>query len=207
VDGDDAVFHGDGDIHDSKYDHLRRWTLFGEQLMEPISSPTYTGPPLSASPCASKLRVYPSKELEDSYVNSFPMIATIVTACIFAFTSLVFVTYDWLVERRQRTVMTSATRADNLVSSLFPTHVKESLYRNQDEEANKAKWNTGPKEFLGIENPNASDVEEVNPIADLYPETTIMFAGKFREMEGLRLCIFAYNLLFPFRSRRVHFME
>ena len=177
--GDNAVFVGDGDLHETEFDSLEESFLFGSQLMEPISSPTYVGRPLYDDFCPYTFHIYPSKEMENRYVTSKPIIYTVVVCLVFVFSSLVFLTYDWLVERRQQVVMTSATNADAVVSSLFPNEVKKQLY----EEKNKAPTKKGPiggrdeengthvRDFMGVTNPNSV---AVSPIAKNYPETTIM---------------------------------
>lgn len=43
-----------------------------------------------------------------------------IAITIFVFTSMVFVVYDYLVERRQRKVYSSAVKNNAIVSSLFP---------------------------------------------------------------------------------------
>lgn len=49
-----------------------------------------------------------------------PSAVTGVAVVIFIFTSMVFIFYDCLVERRQRKVYSSAVRNNAIVSSLFP---------------------------------------------------------------------------------------
>jgi hypothetical protein len=53
---------------------------------------------------------------------------------VFFFTSLVFVLYDYIVQKRQAKVMASAIRTNNIVSSLFPLSVRDRLYRNKAQE-------------------------------------------------------------------------
>jgi hypothetical protein len=53
------------------------------------------------------------------YVTTDPVIFT-VAVLIFVFTSLVFLLYDRLVERRQKKVMSTAVQSSAIVSSLFP---------------------------------------------------------------------------------------
>jgi hypothetical protein len=177
---DDSSFLGDGDAHDTNYDSMERSTLFGHKLMEPVTEETYIGAPLFADFCATTFRIYPTKAMEDYYVNNLPVVATVVVLGVFLFTSIVFVLYDWIVERRQKLVMTTATRADRLVSSLFPKEVKEQLYeKNASEELSPEDHIT---EFMGATNPDTKrgSYISVNPIANLYEETTIMFAGKLK---------------------------
>jgi hypothetical protein len=69
--------------------------------------------------------------------------------------------YDRKVTRQKELIMDTAERSDAIISSLFPAHVHDQLL---------ALENTG-----GGLKPNANG----GPIADLYPETTVLFAGMY----------------------------
>ena len=174
INGEDAVFLGDGDLHEDKFDSMEVPFLFGSKLMEPVSNPDYVGQPLYDDFCPYTFRIYPSKEMERRYVTNEPIIYTVVVCLVFLFSSLVFMMYDWLVERRQTVVMTSANNADAVVSSLFPAEVKEKLYKEKSEsmrQGHGTENGAGVTEFMGVANPEATSV---SPIAKNYPETTIM---------------------------------
>ena len=103
--------------------------------------------------------------------------------------------------------MKSATQADALVSSLFPSDVKHMLYR----ESSKSKMNKNddaPMEFMGVANPSA--MAEANPIASLYPETSVLFAGKFVFCSKLKTHLIGSShvirVLALCRSGWLHFM-
>jgi hypothetical protein len=68
---------------------------------------SYTGLPLSMGGCQYFLQVYPSSDMEDDYITSNPIIFTVVAVLIFVFTSVVFLFYDCLVEKRQKKVMST----------------------------------------------------------------------------------------------------
>lgn len=179
--GDQAIYLGDGDLHEPAFDDMAVKTKFGEYLQEPISSDTYTGTPLYGGFYQYNLTVYPSEELQDVYLTRKPIVYTVAILSVFLFTSLLFVTYDCMVERRQRLVMTSAVRSDAIVSSLFPSKVKERLYEQQDEETQRNQTcreeDKLVADFLGITNPNSKDGP---PIAELYSSATVLFAGTTR---------------------------
>ena len=187
--GEDSNFTGKNDLHDTKFDHMEQQFLFGQQLMDPISSPTYTGTPLYGDFGVYTFYIYPTQELKNQYVTKRPIYYTLLACSIFLFTSIVFISYDILVERRQKKVMKSAITSDAIVSSLFPSAVKEQLYKNQDDDNGRKHEGRG---FLGGHTnlsplsvddiPNHYGDEMANPqgppIANLYPETTILFAGQ-----------------------------
>lgn len=64
-----------------------------------------------------------------------------VVPLIFAFTSIIVIVDDCLVKERQARVMNTATRANAIVNSLFPTMVRERVFRNNE---NRAKSTTPP---------------------------------------------------------------
>jgi hypothetical protein len=184
--GGKAEFLDEGDLHEDGFEHLTLSFVFGQPLMEPITSPTYTGRPLYDDFCPYTFKVYPSKELESQYVTYRPIYLTIGACAIFVFTSFVFLAYDFFVERRQHKVLTSATRADAVVSSLFPKSVKERLYEAEKETRQQVPRvdnlvSQEPNDFMGVSNlgltrPNQMEAE-INPIAELYPETTILVSN------------------------------
>ena len=184
--GGNAEWVGDGDWHDTAYDHMERSTLFGQELMEPITNPTYTGRPLDGSFCPYTFRVYPSSEMEDHYVTNRPAIYTAAACLLILCTSLIFVVYDWLVERRQRIVAASAQQSDALVSSMFPVSVKEKLYKHQESKDKdirserrvsfkgfKKRLSTTEKLTMPVASEEFAD-DQI--IADTYSDTTILFA-------------------------------
>jgi len=171
---------------------MERSTLFGQYLMEPITNPTYTGRPLDASFCPYTFRVYPTQQMKGHYVTNRPAIYTASACIIMLLTSLIFVSYDCLVARRQRIVTASARRSDAIVSSLFPAPVKEKLYEHQDRSMKmqtdsqrhhrqRSIVRSARAHLRFSENSSSHAVEDrvaenVEQIASLYPETTILFA-------------------------------
>ena len=96
--------------------------------------------------------------------------------------------YDFLVERRQNLVMRSATRSNAIVSSLFPSTVRDQLYQDQEEEEpdKKAAFSIeAPKRRLAsfLHDGPSSDPASENgpamsskPIAELFSDATVIFA-------------------------------
>jgi hypothetical protein len=73
---------------------------------------------------------------------------------------MVFMTYEHRVSRQQKLLMSSAQRSNAIVESLFPSNIRDKLYPQDTND---------PK---GDNNNNSGA-----PIADLHPDTTILFAG------------------------------
>jgi hypothetical protein len=130
----------------------------------------YTGVPVLNRTCPFFLRLYPSHEMENDYKTNDPILFTICAVLIFAFTSAVFLVYDRLVEKRQRTVMTTAVHTSAIVSSLFPSTVRERLFEAKADRLSDEHM-IGDEKFISLGDKTVS-----RPIADLYPSATVMFA-------------------------------
>ena len=116
VNGPDVLYLGDEDLHDPAYDEYEiesHFTAFN-----------------SVEDCTYSFHVYPSRELEAAYETKRPVTFTIAVVVIFLEVIVVFVVYDWLVERRQKKVMDSAIRTNAVVNSLFPATVRDRLMEN-----------------------------------------------------------------------------
>lgn len=188
VDGDHVEIAGKGDRHDTDYnDYKQSWTLGG------VAGDTEANFYVEGR-CAYTLDIYPSQELEDEYLSNQPVIYAIAVAVIFIFTAFIFLVYDWAVQLRQNKVLKTATRTQAIVSSLFPKNVQERIFKDVEQEVkNEAKQpaisrfrgnrtKDQLKTFLddGIGGGKTKDEGPANlkskPIADLFPEATIIFA-------------------------------
>jgi hypothetical protein len=95
--------------------------------------------------------------------------------------TLAFAMYDWFVRRRNNKVMGAAVRSTAIVSSLFPSNVRDRLYKEAEENAAKKQrmenWmHTEGADAIALEADNDVIAYKGKPIADLFPETTILFA-------------------------------
>jgi hypothetical protein len=107
------------------------------------------------------------------------------------FPFVAFVVYDVVISRQQKRILKTAQRSDAIISDLFPSNVREKLY---------------------LQDMNQQSGENGNgaPIADLHPETTVLFAGKAETREyshcsqlilhGLTICCIGI------RYCRIHFV-
>jgi preprotein translocase subunit SecG len=152
------------------------------------------------------LSVYPTQCFEDAYKTNLPMIYTVVAAVVFALIIILFIIHDKLFERRQQRPMEPAVRFGKVVNSLFPPgglqtrlFPKEAKEERIQERAVVVRWpsfrrlmsnddslrvmepaKTRLRSFLNhSEQKDLAELEQYqyeDPIADLFPETTIMFA-------------------------------
>lgn len=194
IEGELASFMGLGDFHDSKYDEyelVAELTPFLE--LDSDTTPGY---------CEYQVHIYPSSQIEVNHISSSPAAYTAIMALIFFAFLVSFLYYDHMVLKRQREAAAAAARSEALVQSLFPAEIRDRLFKGDEEKAADAKevaknkadlLQSVPeaqkfrlKNFLDEEDAedNANkqsskldgSIRESKPIADLFPNTTVMFA-------------------------------
>jgi hypothetical protein len=138
--------------------------------------------------CDKKIfKIFPTPELESTYITTDPALYSSIAALIYIVTSLVFLFYDTMVRRRQRKVMASAKRTNTIVSSLFPETVRERLY----ERAGGVDAVGGDADPAAVAmNPrpaNSNSIFGSDPIADLFPHSHVSrHCGVYRLELGTR---------------------
>jgi len=175
INGHEATLLDEDDVHDSAYDHLEMAAPFAD---------------FAHDSCQYTISVYPTKTYEATYISSNPWQYMLAVFAIFIFTSLAFLIFDCLIQRRQRRLVATARKQGALVSSLFPKSIQKQLMEDLEETDNKKfRFNksgtAGLRSYLNDELLESTDPTSRNetsrdkttkPIADLFPETTIMFA-------------------------------
>lgn len=152
---------------------------------------------LNASQCHYSVSVYPTSEFEAKFITQKPLGYTFFVIIIFIFTSSIFLLYDCIVERRQNKVMHIAVQAKSIVDSLFPHNVRDRVFRSaQPNGMEIAISGNGDGGIVGTANNNSCnntkkmllkrilvagttpgremDSESGEPIADLFPHTTVV---------------------------------
>jgi hypothetical protein len=180
VNGNGASYLGEGDFHDPRY----RSTEVNIPLFDYLY-PNRTS--RVRGHCEYRLFVYASSEYQTSTSSNTPVIFTSVVAVTFFLVVVTFVVYDMFVQRRNSKVEDAAIRSNVILSSLFPTTIRDRLIAGKhDDDAKNGKSAGGAKtrlrSFLDSDKPGGLDAAvsddlgyEGKPIADLFPETTIMF--------------------------------
>jgi Adenylate and Guanylate cyclase catalytic domain len=187
VDGDRALYLGRGDHHDPKFDGMAVSSMLKDLGEFSLSRSSYTGVPLNEDYCPFTFCAYPSATMEAQYVTTNPIFFTVGVVAIFCFTSLVFATFDWTVERRQRKVMSTAVRTDAIVNSLFPSVVRERIFPTEVSSKASERKNAFKLPNMmsrGKDAPALDDLRRsaivatpgASPVAEMYPETTVFFA-------------------------------
>ena len=176
--GPNVTFMGAMDIHDWVYDDLEITVNLTSAL---FGNETADGGSAADIDCQHVVRLFPSDQMKEFYMNVAPIVYAGFVVFVFVLTAGVFILYDWLVERRQGKVMDSATRSNAIVSSLFPENVRGRLMA-------EAGAGSGGSVGGDLDASDAGDDPEditrdqiltTRPIADLFTDCTVLFAGKF----------------------------
>lgn len=147
--------------------------------------------------CLYSFHLTASKDFDAVFESNLPIVFAFVVAVIFLVMGITFFVYDSFVTRRNNKVMGAAMRSTAIVTSLFPSNVRDRLYDGA-QAANHASSSAKLRRFMdkngagpamdglsqdgyGDENHDAV-VLETKPIADLFPETTVMFCDIGKEI-------------------------
>ena len=168
INGLQAVEIGEGDHHDKNYDEL--------EVTFPLLHRNYDETRFQRDvECLPQITfsMYPSKAFEETFYTDEATHYTVGVVAIFAFTTLVFMIYDFSVRRRQAKVMDRIIRQDKIVSNVFPSAIRDRLYANKnDNDGDAAGFMEGGLDG-DLENP---DIFGAAPLADLFPKVTIVMA-------------------------------
>eukprot|EP00980_Cylindrotheca_fusiformis_P012039 scaffold2858_cov109-Cylindrotheca_fusiformis.AAC.3 len=167
IDGSDAIVLGEEDLHDPKYDSLEVTETFIDLGVDHANVPDGLCIP------TSRLHVYPSDLLEKKFETRNRAIYTSAVVVIFSFTVLVFLLYDFVVRRLQRTVMDRINKQDMIVANVFPSAIRDRLYQAKGNALKQSQSVDQSTNSLGSD----SEMGKMGaPLADLFPNTSIVFA-------------------------------
>jgi hypothetical protein len=142
INGPSAEFLGVGDHHDPQFNDMEQsaWLMksrgSGENLADDndddtdksTAGATYSGIPVNENHCPFLVRVYPSQTMQSRYTTNSPITLTMASILVFVLTSCLFIVYDCWVERRQRIILQKAVHSIAIVSSLFPSVVRDRIF-------------------------------------------------------------------------------
>jgi Adenylate and Guanylate cyclase catalytic domain len=182
INGNTAAFLGAGDFHDAAFDHTEVVIPFYE-LKTPQLTETLPGH------CLYSYHLYATSKFANRFSTRVPLQLTLVVSSSFLVMIACFFAFDCFVRHRNNKVVDSAARSNALVSSMFPSSVRDRLLTEGDSnpQTSSNRRFSGDnlikarlRSFMdgGVDAPirSAGIVFTSQPIADLFPETTILFA-------------------------------
>ncbi|KAL3913418.1 MAG: hypothetical protein SGILL_006500 [Bacillariaceae sp.] len=195
VEGEVATYLGPGRLIEEEYEHYGTSLSVGAQGTDEGSC-YFT---ITVYPTAEVIDYYTERD------NTAAIWTTIVVVVILL-AGFVFFVYDYAVQRRQMKTMNSAAKTNAVLASLFPTEVRDRLlgkHKEQPEGAGAVGKDGLPstvpmlpestayqlKNFMAEEDGASPmddekvkeamagiDMHETKPIAELFPNTTVLFA-------------------------------
>jgi hypothetical protein len=173
--GGKAKFLGYEDLHEPEFDKYESYQPNIEMYKGTVGDGL----------CVHDLHIYPSSKFRETFSTSTPAIYTSVVVLAFLVTAMLLVVYDMTVNRRQSKTIQVAARTQAIVTSLFPKEIGKQLIQEAIEDPTESKDNAWKKKHsdgkTGLQSMFAENGELANrnldsskPMADLYPEATIM---------------------------------
>ena len=173
-----ATYLGEGDLSDPDYHDMKRLISFDEYYDNLELQRTTNGA------CLYTYQISPSNTFSDTFRSNLPIVFAFVVAAIFIAMAFTFFIYDVFVSRRNAKVMTAAIRSTTIVSELFPSSVRDRIYAPLDAVNGVGSSSAKLRRFMDksgtSDDPNDEDdgggiILTSKPIADLFPQTTVMF--------------------------------
>lgn len=117
--------------------------------------------------CNVKIHLFPSEDMITSITESSnqTLIVPIVTVSIFLCTFGLFLLYDRLVKRSYKKSVKKVERSKSLVESMFPSNIRERVLDIDRDKTDKSTTLS-----------RCGSISIAKPIADLHPNTTVLFA-------------------------------
>jgi len=175
INGPSAMFVGEGDHHDMRYDSML-------QVVEVASLFHDRRTPIDENDCFYSFYLYPSEETEARYSTRLPMMMSLLAALTFGVMIATFFMYERFVQSKTRKVTIAAAKSSKIVSDMFPDNFRERVYQEQKVvHKPDTKGSRTLREYRRMQStPSISEIDETaifdsEPIADMFPATTIMF--------------------------------
>jgi len=173
------VYLGEGDEHNRLYER--------EAATVPIHPMSAHGQDVVFDcACSYEITIYPSYALRQQHGSNIPELFTAVIAGAFFLMAFTFFAYDKFVRIRNDKVLEQAAKTNAIVSSLFPSNVRDRLFGGGDDGSKGSGRKSIRSSFAGrsrLKNylsdtgkGDGEDDKEDKPIADLFPNCTVLFA-------------------------------
>jgi signal transduction histidine kinase/CheY-like chemotaxis protein len=177
IDGPDVTYLGDEDLHDTRYDYLEEFSDVNAYVQSQAGPETrsYTQVALNEEFGKYTLRIYPSRDTEKPFSSNKPWVYTVVVASTFLCTSIVFVVFAYVVERRQRIVMNGMVKTAEKVAAMNGAIKTAEKVATTERELN---------EFLAheVRNPLSAAMSALSFVISAVNETAHISNEEFRKL-------------------------
>jgi hypothetical protein len=188
INGAEAAFEGEGDLHHPKYKHMVKTENFIDTDDEDLTSDVKVQ-------CNHIVHVYPTPELEDKYKTTTPVHYALIIVAIFSFAGIVFLLYDYFVTNRQNRTERQADKSNAIVQEMFPGDMATRVFDSVQPNKSGAETTT-----LGMSGFGRVDR---TTIAELHPEATVLCKLRILcclEIPSTLDCLFLQSIHHPHRS-------
>lgn len=140
--GEEAVFLGAGDYHNTEYECFTQRFEFSSTLLESASFVK-----MNSGYCPYSLRIYPQDELYYDYVTKLPTVYSVIFAVVILFVTFVALSYDCYLHQRMNKIEKAAEASRAIVASLFPENVRDRILGEETEgrRASATSGDTSPR--------------------------------------------------------------
>jgi class 3 adenylate cyclase len=153
--------------HDKFYNYLRFRTPFLGGANK------YDG---QSHHCHFHLEIYPTDEFRFQYQTSEPIIYAGLVFALFIFTAIMFFVFNLYMTKRQAQAEEQAARAVAVVNSVFPKQIGQRLLAEKTASTGAETNKDERLSALLANNDSRKAKHGSKPLADLFLETTVMFA-------------------------------
>ena len=196
IQGRGASILEDRDMYEGKHDTEHHTTLTEFTVYAYASDGVGEAPAIrtsESSTCNYEIYFHPAPEFYSDMKTNGPAIFTACIAAVFIGTGLIFLVYVYLIGNRQNKVMAIAMSSSAIVSSLFPSTVRDRIMEDAQDEVKQRMSERSSHSRHSRHSRHSSlsrrssmrriqeerkEREKVRskPIADLFPEATVLFA-------------------------------
>jgi len=131
--------------------------------------------------CFYSFHIYPTQSFEDEFTTNLPFLVTIAVAALFGVVAIAFLVYDFFVSKRNQKIVDTAARSNAIVASVFPATIRDRLLKENENRTGNVNKSRRLKNLMHdglMLDDDEDDLAKSEPIADLFPEVTLLFAGK-----------------------------
>jgi hypothetical protein len=170
-----------GDDHEDLYENLAA----AVPLFYPMEPHYNSSADIQA--CAYDLYIYPTQRMRDDFKSQTAEVMTAVVTVAFIVVIILFIAQDRYMERKNRQIAKSVEKSNAIIASLFPSNVRDRLFGQNGNDTTsqgskgsrsrrRSSFGFRLRTYLTEGEDAANDGEDDNPIADLFPACTVVFA-------------------------------
>jgi hypothetical protein len=189
-----------GDDHDDLYENM----MGVIPLMNGMKAHYNSSADIQA--CAYDLYIYPTQKMRDGFKSQTAKTMAAVVTVAFIVIVIMFIAQDRYIERKNKRIAKSVEKSNAIIASLFPSNVRDRLFgQNGNETASQGSKGSRSRRSFGFRlrtyltegEDAANDGDNDNPIADLFPACTVLFADivGFTAWSSMREPVQVFTLL------------